>query len=343
MLLACLYAAFLWRRAQRARGVMGRFALLAVPLFVGVLFARYCNFVETRFQSDLKHGLFGIVEQARSLAIMPTVLFGYALSIVMIPFLADLAARGRRDELGALAGRTLRFMALFFIPLAVIVVVLAEPAMRLAWDYRAAWSPQEARQAALALALLSLIIPVLAFENVITQSFFSIQQTAIPAVTGITFALLQALALYLAQRTPALQPHTLAIVCAAEPVRRLLKNITLFLFLRTRLTLARRGEIRSFCVHLAILCAGAAAAAWLTYAGIARALPLDRYFPHPGAGTARLLYVAVLALRLALPSLAALLAFLALGAAVKIEEFRLILDWARPRLARLKARLRRRP
>lgn len=341
MLIACLYTITLWRRAQQGRGIMGRFALLTVPLLISVIFARYSNFVETRFQSDLKYGAFGTVEQARILALMPTVLFAYALSIVMIPFLADLAARGRRKELGALTGRTLRFMALFFIPLAVIVVILAEPAMRLVWDYRAGWSPQEARQAALALMLLSLIIPVLAIENVITQSFFSIQQTAIPAITGIVFALTQAAALFIAQHIPALRPHTLVIVCAAEPIRRVLKNLVLILFLRTRLTLARKGELLPFCVQLAIICAATAAAAWLAYAGITRALPLEKFLPHSGANKAKLVYAGILAIRLGLPSLAALIAFIALCLALKIEEFRLILDWARPRLARVTTRLRK--
>jgi len=336
MLIGFLYTILLWRRAQKASGIMGRFAMLAVPLIISVIFARYADFVTTRFQSNLKYGAFGMVEQARSLALMPTLLFGYALSIVMIPFLADLAAANRRQELGALVGRTLRFMLLFFVPLAIVIAVMGEPTMRLVWDFRPRWSPAEAKQAGLALALLALLIPVLAVENVMTQSFFSIQQTAAPAITGIVFAVLHAGALFAAQRIPALEPYTLVIVCAAEPARRILKNITLFLFLRTRLTLGHAGKGLRFGARFLLIAALAGLAAWFCRIGIAALLPLYKYHPPVTAEKINFVYVGILAARFALPSLAAFATFVIVGIGLEMEEVKLITDWARPRLARLR-------
>jgi len=329
------YAGTLWFRARGRASVMARFGALTGPLLVGVVFARYRNLSETFFQSYLRAGRFGEAELARSVADLPTVLFGYALSIAMIPFLCDLAAQKRRGELGALVGRTLRFMALFFVPLTLVALVLSQPVMRLLWDHRGTWTAADLSFAGMALGILVLQIPWLAAENVLMQSFFSLQETVIPTATGIAFSVLQALGLYAAIEGFGLHEHAAVILFAAVPIRVALKNVTLLLILRRRLRLQRPGELAAFAWRLSVVCIVTAVAAWFAFRVTARLMPIEPHLPLPGGARAMLLFALVRSGRVLLPASAACAVFAAVCRLLRVEEFKLATDWIAARLRRL--------
>jgi len=327
------YAGSLWLRARGRASAMARFAAMTAPLIVGVVFARYRNLSEGFFQSYLEPGRFGLAELARSVADLPTVLFGYALSVAMIPFLCDLAAQQRREELGALVGRMLRFMALFFVPLTLVALVLSEPVMRLLWDHRGTWSASDLAFGGMALGILVLQIPWLAFENVLMQSFFSLQDTVLPTAMGIIFSLLQALGLYVLIEVLDLGGWTAVVLFASVPIRVALKNACLLLFLRRRLRLQRRGEVVPFAWRLAVLCAVTATAAWLSWVVTARVVPISCALPVVG-GRAIVLFALVRCVHVFLPAAVAGVAFVALAHGLGFEEFRLAAGWLSARLGR---------
>jgi len=322
----CLYALWLRHRAAKSHGIMARFALLAAPLIVGVVFARYRDLATTFFQSYSAEGEYGIIELAKKVAQLPTEVVAYALGIAMFPFLCDLAAKKQTENLSKVVGRTVRLVALFFVPLTCVTIVMAGPVMRMLAD-RGDWSATDVRSAAIALGLLSTGMFFMSIENVLMQTFFSLQRVILPTVLGIVFSGLYSIGLYvtidvLGYREP---EQAFLIVCIAYPLPRILKNTALAFFLHRQVSLftLRRGTV--FVAQIATICAAVAASAWIVYRGVERLLPLPQV-------TERGIHVEfefVKAVHLGAPSAVALVVFVAGCVLLRVEEFRIAVQWVR--------------
>ena len=336
VLIGTAYALMMRQRGMGRSGLMARFAVLASPLLISVIFGRYRTVAETFFQTYTEEGGFAMIEYAKKMANLPTVLIGYALSIAMIPYLCDLAAEDKREQLAGLVARTLRFMALIFLPMTTVAMVLSRPAMRLLWDW-GKWSEHDAQQAGLALAILAVTIFVMAMENVLMQSFFSIQRTGTPTVVAILVAILHAVALYLAIEIFGLKAHALLIVCLTIAISRTLKNLVLLVILNHNLGMSRSiRETFGFIWRIALICAVTAIVAWIAFHPMDALLPLARFRPDKAGRSAKLVFAGVKLVRLAAPTVAALIAYVALCFALRMEELTLVADWIRPRLKRFR-------
>lgn len=325
----CLYALCLWVRARGRKGIMARFVLLAMPLVVGVLFGRYRDLTSSYFQSYTAEGDYSIIEWAKKIMNLPVVLVGYSLAVAMFPYLCDLAAGRAKDELGRVVGRTLKMIALFFVPLVIVTIVLAGPVMQLLWD-RGDWKPDDTLKAGMALGILAASIFFLAVENVLMQSFFSLQRMVLPTALGIGFALFQTAILYVGVMWLGFDDPLQAfiLVCAAYTVARGLKNLCLYLCLRRRLPLMSWREGVVFLAKLLMICAVMGGAVWGARLGLVHAFPLR---PLSGYGGSKLVFFLVKAVHVGVPGLAGLVAFLGGCVALKVEEFRIIVQWVRER------------
>ncbi len=331
ILIGTAYALLLRQRGRSANGIMGRFAMLASPLLIGVIFGRYSTFAEARFQSYTAEGEFSLIEYAKRVSNLPVILVGYALSVAMIPYLCDLAAGAQRSELGKLVGRTLRFMALFFLPLTVVTMVLAQPIMRLLWD-KGSWTQLEAGRAALALGILATTIFFFAIENVLMQSFFSIQQTALPTIVGIGRSIVHALALYVTIDVFGWDSYAFVIVCIALAGSRGLKEFVLAFCLHRQVPLMDRQSAVRFGWRLLLICLATGGAALLLWPPMRELLPLTEYIPEEGTRREQLVYAGVKFVRLAVPSLGAAAAFVVMCLVLRMEEFGMAVTWARERI-----------
>ena len=324
--LACAYAVGLYYRGRRGKSIMARFAALAAPLLIGVLFARYRDLSSTFFQSYTAEGDFGIIEFAKKVTNLPIVLVAYSLSIAMFPYLCDLATERDKTALARVVGRTLRMIAFFFLPLTVLTIVLAGPVMQLLGD-RGDWSPEKIHSARMALGLLSIGILFMSIENVLMQTFFSLQRTVLPTVLGMVFSVTYGLGLYVAiERLGWDSPsQAFLVVCVAYPLPRLLKNCCLFGVLQRQLGLVPLRDAATFLGKLLVICVAVGAVAWGGYAPLSRAVPL------PSAGGGRVAFELTKCLHVAAPALAALATFVALAALLRAEEFLAVVEWVRRR------------
>lgn len=324
---ACLYAISAGYRAKRSgKGVMARFAFLAAPLLVGVIFARYRDLVSSFFQSGTPEGAYSLIEFAKKVVNLPSVLIGYSLGVAMLPFLCDMAARRHVADLGRLSGRTLRIISLFFLPLTVLTITLSAPIMQLLFD-PGEWSPDVVRIAQVALGIPAVAIFFLAVEGILMQTFFSLQRTMLPTAVGVVFSLLHGLGLYLViERLGFDAPaQKFLAVCIVYPLSRGLKNIVLFCFLQHRVKMIAFGEGLIFGFKLLLISIAVAATAWAVYHPVAGALP-------PGTlGEGMLAFKLVKAVHLAAPAMASLALFLGLCLALRMDEFHIIVRWIRER------------
>ncbi len=259
--LGCGYALLLWWRSRGSAGIMGRFALLAAPMMLGVLFARYRDLTTALFQSHTQTGVFGVLELGKKIGNLPTVLVAYSLSIAMFPHLCDLAARKDTRTFARLLTRTLQTIALFFLPLMVVIICLGRPIFQLVFD-RGDWAPMFLDYGGLAVTIYCSALFFYAIENVLMQSFFSIQRMWAPTLIGMGFTIVHALFLFVSIRTLGFDyPHQVFLLVAVSfPLTRTLKNIVLIYLLKKRVAVLPLRQMAAFATRLVIICAGVAAA-----------------------------------------------------------------------------------
>lgn len=322
----CLYAGSVWCRGRSGSGIVARFAFLAAPLLTGVCVGRYRDLVSSFFQSYTAEGAYGLIELGKKVINLPSVLISYSLAVAMLPYLCDIAARKDIAGIGRLAGRALRMISLFFLPLTVLTITLSEPIMQLLGD-RGNWSPQDVRIAGLALAIPAAAIFFLAVESVLTQTFFSLQRTILPTAAGILFSLLHGFGLYVAITqlgfdTP---DQKFLAVCIAMPLSRGLKNVLLFFFLQRRVHMFTLSKGLGFALKLALVSGIVGVTSRLVHQ------PLTHVLRESAFADRLMMFKLVKCVHLALPALAALAVFLGLCIALRIEEFGIALHWVRSR------------
>lgn len=272
----CLHLIGLERRAKRAGTPLGKLAALSAPLLIGVLFARYRDFATAFFQSYTATGVFADLEYARSVGNLPNVLIATALSFAMFPYLCELATRKDLATFAALMTRTLRLIALFFIPLTVAIMVLDEPLMQLIFD-RGQFPLIHLHYAGQALSLFIFGLFFYAIENVLMQSFFSMQQMWWPTVLGMVSAVFHTLFLgiginVLGYNYPS---EIFVLVAISFPVSRIFKNLILLAVMRTRLPIFPPRETLIFLGQMVLLCAVVGGVVYASFQPLQRLLPVN--------------------------------------------------------------------
>ena len=275
------FTAQLWLRARKRSGMMARFAALAAPLIVSTVFAAYRDVITVYFQSFTAGGVFSDIEYARRVAFLPTTMVVYALSVAMFPYLCELASRKDHALLGDVVTKALRMLALWFVPLTVMTVMLADPVSRLVFD-RGDWAAVHLHYTALALALLALGLVVYAWEYVITQAYFSVQRMWTPSLMGIAatvfhFALLAVPIYVLGYDYPV---HIFFLVALVYPASRVFKNVLLLALLRRHLPVLPGRASLVFAAKLTALSVAVGLATWFAHAQVRRRLPWEQYRQH---------------------------------------------------------------
>lgn len=280
LLVGWAYAGLLWARTRGTASAIGRFAALAAPLLFGVIFARYRNLTDAYFQSFTEGGDFAAIELARKIVNLPTMLVAYSLSIAMFPYLCDLAARKDSEAFGAVYRRTIRMIALFFVPLTAVTVICATPVMRFVFD-PGAWSERDISQAGLALAFLAAGFFFYAVEYVLMQTYFSMQRVVVPTFLGMLMTVVHVGAMYaLIQHFGFDQPGQIfVIVVAAFPASRAIKNLILMGLIRRRIASAGLGSSLAFLGRLATVTVVTGGAAYLGLMGARLVADPDDHAP----------------------------------------------------------------
>lgn len=320
----CVYSLLLWLRARKGRTTLARFALLGAPLLASTLVARYRDLTGSLFQSGTRDGAYWVIEMAKRVVNLPSMLVSISLGVAMLPYLCDIAAKRDIEGIGRLSGRALKMILLFFVPLTAVTVVLSAPIMAALWD-TGAWDSGTTYQASVALAVLAVSLTFMGVENVLMQTFFSMQRTMLPAVLGVVFSLLPSFGLYVFVELLGYDSafQSLLAVCIAYSGRLALKNIVLFGFLQRRVRIISPREAAAFGGKLLVVGAAVAAVAWLVYR------PVLARLPATALGEGALQFKLVKCVHAGLPAAAALAVFVAGCVLLRVEEFRIAVQWVK--------------
>ncbi len=157
---------------------------MALPILVCSWLQPVCNVINTRFASgfDGDRGI-TMVNYANRLYIIIVGIFSFVATNLLFPKLSRSEAEGDRDGANKFAATSIKVLLYLMIPLAAGIFMLAEPITRAIY-MRGEFNGHDAEMTALALKYLSLGIPFMSANEVLTKLFFAKQKVKAPMLAS---------------------------------------------------------------------------------------------------------------------------------------------------------------
>jgi putative peptidoglycan lipid II flippase len=160
-----------------------------IPLIAG-LSMTFSNEVFFRFfGSFLPPGATSSINYALRTMMMITAVFGQASGSAFYPFLVKMATAGEFKQMTSLVNKVLKQLALYLIPLSVIMIALAEPVISLLFE-RGRFTSASTIQTASVLKFYLLGCFSFSASMIVCRLFYAIRNTLLPMVISTASALL---------------------------------------------------------------------------------------------------------------------------------------------------------
>ena len=168
--------------------------------------------VSTRFASGLypDSGVSAMTYANTLYTILAGVLV-LSVANVVFPELSRLAANEKGEDFGELVSSSMRSLLFLLIPMTVGLMTIAEPLVRLLYDW-GQWTQESTRLTSQALIFLSLGMVGYGVQNILSRAFYAAQSGLIPLVAGLVSV---AVNLLLCQLTDGIAGLALAASAAA--------------------------------------------------------------------------------------------------------------------------------
>ena len=161
---------------------------LAIPLMVGQSIVVLDESIGKVVASAAADGSIFSLNLARRVNMLPVGVIAQAAGVAAYPYLARLVAEGRRAEMLASMGRTLRLVILAGGMAVAGVIAVSQPAIRSAFQH-GEFSEEGTVLAAAALIGYSLSIPAWGIHQVFGRSFYAHRQMWTPVIAGTVWTI----------------------------------------------------------------------------------------------------------------------------------------------------------
>lgn len=294
--------------------------MLMIPLFIGIVFAKGRDFYNniTVLSSLETDGLIKANAYGRKLFQAFGMIVPYTLSIAMFPFFCDLVSQDNKEKLGEILTKSGRMLLVLFVPMSLVVVVLAPVLVKLLVIGK--FSEEDAFLAGISMACYTLVLPAYGMEMLLMQAFFAKRKMYMVTFIGITFSALSILISYLGIiKFGAKGATALIIIALGYVVSRILKTGFLLGILKRSVPMFKWRESCSFFLRLTIIGASAALCTWLAFR------VYDSSFGIPSGKI-------MLIVKLVLGGLMAVFVFFTGTTLLKISEPYEMFDWAKKKI-----------
>jgi len=245
---------------------MKKLLWLIVPLLAGIIVAKIRDVGNNvYFLSSLEEsGLMQANTMGRKLQSTLHWLVPYTLSIAVFPFFCELVDKKDHSELGRLVTHFGRMLLAAFIPFALLIAVISVPFT--AFVFKGGFFDETAvHRTALALSFYTFVLPAGAIEALTMQAFFANRRMWTVTLTGIFFSLTSILFswagfVYAGSNGVLL----LCFIAGGFTVSRILKSVTLTLFLKKSAPVFPFKETWGFLIRIAAASILAGLVAWFT-------------------------------------------------------------------------------
>ena len=158
---------------------------MALPILVSTWMQPVCTLINTRFASGIEGGrAISALRYANNLYIIVVGIFSFVATNLLFPYLSRAFAAGKRDEAKKLTVTSLKSLALIILPIMAGFMLLATPLVSLIYE-RKAFTPDDVSMTATALMFYAVGMIGMAFNEILSKSFFSLQDAKTPMVTSV--------------------------------------------------------------------------------------------------------------------------------------------------------------
>ena len=171
------------------RGVRQVLRLMA-PRVLGLSFSQINNLIIPALASSLM--VVAPLDYAWKIILMPQSILGQALGIAAFPTFATLAARMELAEMRRILADTLRLIIFLGLPATILLMILSDPIVALAFQ-RGAFSARDTALTAWALLFYAPGLVALAVLEVVARAFYALEDTVTPVLAGALQLLVMAL------------------------------------------------------------------------------------------------------------------------------------------------------
>ena len=175
-------------RPIKGESSVGEYLLLALPLMIGQSVA-VLDEQFVRFFGQVEEGATSALGFARQLNMVPVGVIAQAAGVAAYPFLARLAARGENDALVDTTGRAARNTIFVAAAATAVLVVLAQPFVRILYQY-GQFTAEDADLVARLLTIYAFSIPAWGLHQILSRHFYAKRKMWTPVVIGTVFSLI---------------------------------------------------------------------------------------------------------------------------------------------------------
>jgi putative peptidoglycan lipid II flippase len=166
-----------------------RVLVLMVPVTLSLGLINFNLLINSIFGSLISENAPAAIDKAFRIYMLPQGIFSVAVTTVVFPTLARLAARREYGDLRATMANGMRQIVLLLIPAAAAMLVLSVPMIRLVYQ-RGEFGPEDTQLVATALFWFAFSLPFNGLFLILTRTFFSLQRPWIPtAISGVNLAI----------------------------------------------------------------------------------------------------------------------------------------------------------
>ncbi len=163
---------------------VARFGKLLLPIVFTISLPYLDMYVNRYFATYLPgDGAVASLNYANRLLQLPLGILAQASAIVIFPFIASQAARQDMDGLKRSLNMAVRTIVAMTLPASVLMIVLAEPIVRLIYQ-RGEFLPSDTRHTAPVMVFYCLGIAAWSAQSVLARGFYALQDTKRPMITG---------------------------------------------------------------------------------------------------------------------------------------------------------------
>jgi putative peptidoglycan lipid II flippase len=175
---------FDWRSIE-----VRRVLLLMLPVTLSLGLINFNLLINSIFGSLISVEAPAAIDKAFRIYMLPQGIFSVAVTTVVFPTLARLAARREYDDLRATMASGTRQILLLLVPAMAAMLVLSEPMIRLVYE-RGEFSPQDTEVVATALFWFAFSLPFNGLFLLLSRTFFSLQRPWVPtAISGMNLVI----------------------------------------------------------------------------------------------------------------------------------------------------------
>src|SRR4051794_10277046 len=175
-----LLRVFDWRSLQ-----VRRVLLLMLPVTLSLGLINFDLLINSLFGALVSSSAPAAIDKAFRIYMLPQGIFSVAVTTVMFPTLARLAARRDYADLRSTMANGMRQISLLLVPAAAAILVLSVPMVRLVYQ-RGEFSAADTELVSTALFWFAFSLPFNGLYLLMTRTFFSLQRPWIPtAISGV--------------------------------------------------------------------------------------------------------------------------------------------------------------